>query len=458
MDSRVGVGGYALGTALRSAGIGLLAFGAFLAVGDRLWATAAVLLGAAALIGLDLARSAGAADRSIAQFIDVLNAEGNERPAPRPGMKTADAAMARALERLAAARAERQGRIDHLEALADNVAAALLVIGETGQVVTANRAARQNLGANTGSLAAIPALPPVTAARIRTLPAGAREIVRLVDGRAMLAQAASFTAGGRNLTLVSLQSVSGELDAVELKAWQDLARVLAHEIMNSLTPICSLSESLSSQARTARPSLEAMAADLDVIARRSAGLMHFVERYRRLTDLPAPEPGPVRAAELVAGLDRLIGPLMAEAGVDYKSAYAPRTLQFEADPELLEQALINLLKNALEAVRGLPAAAARFACALEDGQVAFTIEDNGPGLPQDDPEAAFVPFFSTKEGGSGVGLTLARQIALAHGGRLEHRPRTGGGAVFRILLPFRGQGGRIEGSALREQGRDGGAA
>lgn len=451
MVYRTSVGGFALGTALRSAGVGLLSFGALLAAQDRLWATAVVLLGAAGLIGLDLARSAGAADRSIAQFIDLLTAEGNERPAPQPGMKAADAAMARAVARLAAVRADRQGRIDHLEALADNVAAALLVIGENGQVVTANRAARQNLGASPGSLAAIPTLPPLTATRIRTLPAGAREIVRLVDGRAMLAQAASFTAGGRSFTLVSLQSVAGELDAVELKAWQDLARVLAHEIMNSLTPICSLSESLSLQARAARPSLEAMAADLDVIARRSAGLMHFVERYRRLTDLPPPEPGPVLVAELVAGLDRLIGPLMAEAGVDYKSSYAPRRLQFEADPELLEQALINLLKNALEAVHGRPAAAVRLGCGLDDGQVAFTIEDNGPGLPQDDPETAFVPFFSTKEGGSGVGLTLARQIALAHGGRLEHRPRTGGGAVFRLLLPFSGQGGRIEGSARRGQ-------
>ena len=434
MDFRTGAGGFALGATLRSMAIGLLAFGAFLAIERHLWATAVVLLGLAAVVGFDLARSVASADRSLAQFVEALTAEGYERPAPQPGLKHVAAAMARALDRLAAARADRQRRIDHLEALADNVAAALLVIDETGQVVSANRAARQNLGASAGPIAAIAALPPATAVRLRTLPIGAREIVRLTDGRAMLAQAASFAAEGRLLTLISLQSVSGDLDAVELKAWQDLTRVLAHEMMNSLTPICSLSESLGERVRRPGAKAAAVADDLAVIARRSAGLMNFVERYRRLTELPTPEPETVRGEALVRSLDALMAPMMAEAGVDYASAVAPRSLTVTADPELIEQAAINLLKNALEAVRGRAGAAVRLALRLEDERPMLVVEDNGPGLPEGDPEAAFVPFFSTKDGGSGVGLTLARQIALAHGGRLEHQPRPGGGAVFRLVL------------------------
>jgi signal transduction histidine kinase len=175
---------------------------------------------------------------------------------------------------------------------------------------------------------------------------------------------------------------------------------------------------------------------LDVIARRSAGLMHFVERYRRLTDLPAPEVSRLRAADLAASLDRLMAPMMREAGVDYASVVTPPQLAFQADPDLLEQALINLLKNALEAVRGRPGAAVRLGIRLEENHLALIAEDNGPGLPEGEPEAVFVPFFSTKEGGSGVGLTLARQIALAHGGRLEAQARPGGGAAFRLLLPY----------------------
>jgi nitrogen fixation/metabolism regulation signal transduction histidine kinase len=436
MVSRIsGPGGFAFGATLRAAAIGFLAFGAFLAVERSLWATAVVLGAAGLVIGLDLVRSTTAADRTLAQFIDGLAAEGNERPIPQPGLKQATAAIQRTLGKLATARVERQRRIDHLEALTDNVAAALLVLDAEGKIVSANRAARQGLGATAGPLAAVAAFGPATGVRLRGLTPGAREIVRLSDGRAMLASAAAFATDGTRLTLVSLQSVSGELDVVELKAWQDLVRVLAHEMMNSLTPICSLSESLGTRLRAgADPS--AVAEDVDVIARRSAGLMHFVERYRRLTDLPEPERVKVRAADLAESLDRLMRPMMTEAGVDYASSVSPKSLALSADPELLEQALINLLKNALEAVRGQDGAAVRLGVRVEEGQAALIVEDNGPGLPAGDPDAVFVPFFTTKEGGSGVGLTLARQIALAHGGRLEHQPRPGGGAAFRLVLPY----------------------
>jgi nitrogen fixation/metabolism regulation signal transduction histidine kinase len=343
--------------------------------------------------------------------------------------------MVRALDRLGDARAERQRRIDQLEALADNVAASLLVMDEAGRVLSANRAARQNLGAAAGPLAAIAAFPPATAVRLSTLPPGAREIVRLNDGRAMLAQSASFDAAGRRVTLISLQSLSGELDVVELKAWQDLVRVLAHEMMNSLTPICSLSESLGARLRDPAADRMALAEDAAVIARRSEGLMHFVERYRRLADLPPVELERLKAAEVADRLDRLMRPMMTEAGVDYASAVTPKGLTLRADRDLLEQALINVVKNAFEAVRGREAPAVRFAARLEEDRVTLTVEDNGPGLPLDDPEAAFVPFYSTKDGGSGIGLTLARQIALAHGGRLEHRRGPRGGAIFRLILP-----------------------
>ena len=430
-----GAAGFALGASLRAIAIGLLAFGAFLALERRLWATAVVLVAILALAALDLMRSMRSADRTLARFIEGLAAEGYERPAPQAGLRETDQAIGRALERLAAARSERQRRIDHLEALTDNVAAALLVLDDAGQVVSANRAARQGLGAGMGPLAAIAELPAATAVRLRSLPAGAREIVRLADGRAMLAQGASFAAEGRRLTLLSLQSLSGELDAVELKAWQDLVRVLAHEMMNSLTPICALSESLGERLRAPKADRPAIAHDLEIIGRRSEGLMHFVDRYRRLTDMPAPEPETIRAAELADRLDRLMRPMMAEAGVDYASVVTPKSLRLTADPELLDQALINLLKNALEAVRGLPGAAVRLGARLDEDRVALVVEDNGPGLPAGDPEAVFVPFFSTKVGGSGVGLTLARQVALAHGGRLEHQGRAGGGAVFRLVLP-----------------------
>jgi two-component system, NtrC family, nitrogen regulation sensor histidine kinase NtrY len=432
-----GAAGFALGAGLRAVAISVLAFGTLLACERRLWATATVLAGVLALIVLDLVRSTRAADRTLAQFIDGLMAEGYERPTIPVGLKALGGAIQDALDRLAATRAERQQGMDFLEALTDTVAASLLVMDDRGGVSAVNRAARVTLGASTGPISAIPALGAATAQRLRDLPVGAHEIVRLVDQRAMLAQVSGFTTGAGSRRLIALQSVSGDLDAVEVKAWQDLVRVLAHEMMNSLTPICSLSENIA--ARVGEADSPAARAEIieaaEVIGRRGRGLMHFVERYRRLTDAPAAVKSRTSVTDLVRDLDQLAVAMIGADAIAYSSAVHPAWLTLHADPDLLEQAAINLLKNAVDAVRGRPGAQVRLTCTLEEDHVVLTVADNGPGLPLADPEEVFVPFFTTKEGGSGIGLTLARQIALEHGGRLEHRAGSPHGAVFQLLLP-----------------------
>lgn len=442
MASRAGgAAGLALGSAVRAGLIGVLAFCAMIAASHHLYATALVLVALLAVVALDLVRAISAADRALAQFIDGLTAEGYERPRPPRGLEAFAQAMGRAQARLASARAAREQKIDFLEALIDTVAAALLVVDEGGQVVRVNRAAHLHLRAGVGPLAGIGALSREAVERLLAAPAGTREIVRLADNRAALVQVASFAAPGEpRRRLIALQIVAADLDAVELKAWQDLVRVLAHEMMNSLTPVCSLSESLSTRIRQVAPdqpqALAELAEAVDVIARRSTGLMHFVERYRRLTDAPSVVKDKVAMTELVGRLDRLLAPMIAEAGVGYSSRVEPRRLTLRADPDLLEQAIINLLLNAIDAARGQPGGMVRLTCELADDQVAIAVEDNGPGLPTDDPEAVFVPFFTTKAGGSGVGLTLSRQIALAHGGRIEHQRLAPRGAAFRLVLPI----------------------
>ena len=432
-----GAAGFALGAALRAVAISGLAFGMLLTIQRGLYATALVLLLVLVLVAWDLFRSTRAADRVLAQFVDGLTAEGYERPTTPSGLTDLGTAIQAALDRLAAARAERQQRSDFLEALADTVSAALLVVDDKGVITAANRAARTALGAEPGPIAGVRAFGPATVLRLMTLPAGGREVVRLADQRAMLAQVSGFSAGGGARRLIALQSIAGDLDAVEIKAWQDLVGVLAHEMMNSLTPICSLSESIAGQLRS-NPGGAADAKIIEaaeVISRRSHGLMHFVERYRRLTDAPAAVKELTPAIELVGRLDRLAAAMIGADAIGYTSAVHPTWLKLNADPDLLEQAAINLLKNAVDAVRGRPGARVHLSCSLEEDLAALTVADNGPGLPAGDPEGVFVPFFTTKPGGSGIGLTLARQIALAHGGRLEHRAGAPQGAVFQLLLP-----------------------
>ena len=432
-----GAAGFALGAGLRAIVIAILAFGGLWAVTGRLYATAFVLAAVMGLVILDLVRSTWTADRTLAQFVEGLTAEGYERPTTPVGLQAMGAAIHAALDRLSATRNERQQRTDFLEALTDTVSAALLVLDDGGRVTAANRAARSTLSATIGPVTAMPTLGAETARRLVELPVGSREIVRLADQRAMLAQVTGFAAAGGSRRLIALQSVSGDLDAVELKAWQDLVRVLAHEMMNSLTPICALSETIAVQlAEPHTPANEAdIIASAEVIARRSRGLMNFVERYRRLTDAPAAVKTRTPAIDLAHRLDRLAAAMIGADAIDYASLVQPSWLTLDADPDLLEQAAINLLKNALDAVRGRPDAKVRLAFGLEEDQVALTVADNGPGLPLADPEGVFVPFFTTKEGGSGIGLTLARQIALSHGGRLEHRAASPHGAIFQMLLP-----------------------
>ena len=192
----------------------------------------------------------------------------------------------------------------------------------------ANRAALRLLGEAAGPLSHIATLGPGAAQRLMALPPGARDIVQLADHRSVLVSTTGFTAPGRPpLRLIALQTLSAELDVVLLKAWQDLVKVLAHEMMNSLTPICSLSDSIAARLRE-NPSEGDMAEVAEaaaVIARRSAGLMDFVDRYRRFSDLPPLTRSPVSTRAFIAGLyDQLMGPMMSAAGVDYATARRAR--------------------------------------------------------------------------------------------------------------------------------------
>jgi C4-dicarboxylate-specific signal transduction histidine kinase len=138
---------------------------------------------------------------------------------------------------------------------------------------------------------------------------------------------------------------------------------------------------------------------------------------------------------LLSGIDRLVGPALREKGVDYRTTIVPADLCADADPQLLEQAVINLLRNAADAVAGVERPSIEMTCVAQEGQVVLAVADNGAGVPDDRRDQIFVPFFTTKPGGSGIGLNLARHIALGHGGQLDLRANSPRGTVFTLTLP-----------------------
>jgi two-component system nitrogen regulation sensor histidine kinase NtrY len=432
-SSAPGASGFSAGLVVRASALAALAYVALQMGLAHLYATSLVVAGGAALVLIDLWRAVTRADRLLARLADGVTMGDLDRTGRgAAGFRRFADAIDRAAEALRSERATQQRRLEWLSALLDCSPAALIVIEGGGRVVLANRAARSLAGEDAVRLTDIAALGAEAAGRLAALAPGGREIIRLADGRLALASALGFAApGAEPQRLVSLQDVASQLDAVELKAWQDLVRVLAHEMLNSLTPIVSLSESIQRRGTSDAE----MADAIEVVARRSRGLMTFVDGYRRVAEIPAPRLAPIGLCAFLDELSRLLGPVLQSTNVTLRTNVEPPDLAAMADADLLEQALINLVKNGVDAVAGVSEPAVSIACRRNDDRVEIIVRDNGSGFATDVADRLFVPFFTTKPGGSGIGLSIARQIALAHHGRLDAAQAAPQGASFTLTLP-----------------------
>jgi signal transduction histidine kinase len=403
----------------------------------HLYATALIVAAGAGLVLSDLYRTAGRADVILSQILDRLTGSVADRARERVvGFPALAYAADVAADRLRRSSEERQREIEGLKALLDTTPAALFTLRDDGTVDLANRAAFALAGREVRRLDEFPTLGPALET-IADLRPGGRAVVTTADDRKIFVSVTQLSHPSTGpVRLVALQPIAGELDVVEQAAWRDLMRVLAHEIMNSLTPIASLSESL---ARRLPEGADAEAkAALEVIARRSENLMGFVDRYRLVADTPPPIRAPVPLSAFARDIGRLMGGSFAAARAELALRVEPPELEVEADGGLLEQAVINLVKNALDASRAAPSPRVELVCALAEDQVTITVRDNGEGVPPDRLETIFVPFYTSRIGGSGIGLSLARQIAQAHGGQLTARNNEDGGATFEMTLPRSG--------------------
>lgn len=351
------------------------------------------------------------------------------------------------LARFQTVRAGQEQELRHLKALIEHVPVPLVSLHGDGAVTVWNNAARRLFGSvPTTHLDDLAQFGQAFQRDVAQVEAGERRLVLFeaddVEQRLMLA-ATKIIIGGKPEKLISLQNIQSELDAAQLQAWQDLVRVLTHEIMNSITPVASLAKTAvdlvddasSKVAENAEvvAELEDVKDAVNTVARRSDRLNQFVSSYRRLTRLPPPNRELIRLGDLFAEMDSLVAQDWADKGVRLETSIDPVELDVSADREMIEQVLINMLRNAGEAMAGQDGATVWLAARLNKrGGVTIEVSDNGPGVPEDIAKRIFVPFFTTKREGSGVGLALTRQVMIAHGGSVTLAERDGGGAKFSL--------------------------
>jgi nitrogen fixation/metabolism regulation signal transduction histidine kinase len=254
----------------------------------------------------------------------------------------------------------------------------------------------------------------------------------------ILLSATAFQTEGKIYKLIAFQNVNEALDETESKAWQKLLSVMTHEIMNSVAPISSLAETLKHRLQQTVSSfnddpgsLDDLELGIDTIKRRSEGLLKFAETYRNLNKITTLNLKKVYVRDLFGNLLQLMQPTLEQKNIDLETILKDTDLQLEIDTNLIEQVLINLVVNAIEAIKDNPnPKIVLSAYVASNHRSVIKIADNGNGMPPELMDKIFVPFFSTKKNGSGIGLSLCKQIMMLHRGNIQVQSVEGEGTAF----------------------------
>ncbi|MCW5922835.1 MAG: histidine kinase [Saprospiraceae bacterium] len=356
------------------------------------------------------------------------------------------------LEAFRQTRAEKEANLLFLNTIVQHLSTGLLAFDTHMNVLISNNAALQLLGVyRLHHLNDLPERHKSLAQFVQKLNTKGKILYQPETGQQLSVQGVSVNLQGRAVRLLTLQNIHPELQRKEVDAWRNLTRVLRHEIMNSVTPIVSLVETAQDIVEHDMPNHPAagdLAEALEVVAARSRGLVQFVEAYRSYTSIPQPRLADISAKSL---LDRVVAMMVADdknTSIHIETSTHPENLQLRADAGQLEMVLLNLVKNACEAItqqRANPPLSEQEAnhsqsegeqrivlraSADTKGRPFIEVEDTGPGIPPELLEEIFIPFFTTKPTGTGVGLSISRQIMQLHGGDIRASSSSGGGARF----------------------------
>jgi two-component system nitrogen regulation sensor histidine kinase NtrY len=350
-----------------------------------------------------------------------------------------------AMLKLRNARREKDSESLFFKNIVMHVGIGLIIFKEDGKIEIFNSAARRLLKINKAeNVHDLNEVSDKLVSAFIKLKTGGRELLRLRIGDDIVQlsiYAIELTLRGENVKLISLQNIQNELEEKEMDAWQNLVRVLTHEIMNSVTPISSLAgvveEELKEHIRSqqteqlTKDQLNDIHLSLQTISKRSEGLIHFVKEFRSLTSIPKPKAVQIHIKNLLEELAVLHRKELTAKNTQLKISVYPEDLTISADKNMTEQVLINLIKNAIQAFEDQDDKVIELKAGLnEKSRPVISVKDNGTGIDPEAMEKIFIPFFTTKKTGSGIGLSLSRQIMRQHQGTLTVKSTVGKGTEF----------------------------
>lgn len=417
------------------------------------WYATMVIVGSIALYQLyALIHYVEKTNRDLTRFLEAIKYSDFSQTFTGEGLGSSfdelKAAFMEVLRAFQRARAEKEEHYRYVQTVVQHVGIGLMAFQPDGEVELINTAAKRLLDAP--QLKNITSLESFSKPLVDTLfrlKAGEKALVKINDHNEsvqLAIYATEFRRQEQRFTLVSIQNIQSELEEKEMEAWQNLIRVLTHEIMNSVTPIASLSSTVNDLLGDAfgedkagedvsDETIRDVRDALQTIQRRSEGLLHFVEAYRNLTRIPKPRFEIFPVAELFARVRQLMRGPMADQAIQLCVHMEPTHLELTADPELIEQVLINLLLNAIQAMQGQRDARIELTGRMgRRGSVLIQVADNGPGIIPEAIEKVFIPFFTTKQDGSGIGLSVCRQIMRLHRGTIGVHSKPNVETVFAL--------------------------
>jgi two-component system, NtrC family, nitrogen regulation sensor histidine kinase NtrY len=357
-----------------------------------------------------------------------------------------NAAFNEVLEAFRKARTEKEEHWQYLNTIVQQVRTGIISFDPEGQIQLMNTNAKRFIGkSNLKNVHELAQQNPKLYQALMDVQSGKSTLYKAGHEFLLTLQATELRIRGNTVKLVTLQNIQTELQKQELEAWQNLTRVLRHEIMNSITPISSLTSTLreileqdlikKEDTYELKPEgADDLREGLNTIESRSKGLIKFIDAYREYTSLPQPKIKSIRVKDLIEKVAQLLKPEFKKTSIQFSYKSDSEHLTIQADEEMIEQVLINLIKNAIEALDNVPHAKIELIGTYNENSVILEVTDNGPGIIPEAIERIFIPFFTTKKSGSGIGLALSRQIMQMHNGSLTVKSDPGMKTTFTLTF------------------------